>query len=123
MEPRFAPLRPEDLTGLVLAVAAACTLAGAKTFREIGDQAADLPQSVLRDLGGRRHPLRRKVIAPSEARIRTLLRLIGTEVLDEVLGGWLRDLADTGKPDGLLTAIAPPSSSPNSSTSTSAENR
>jgi hypothetical protein len=43
----------------VLAVAAACTLAGAKTFREIGDQAADLPQSVLRDLGGRLHPLRR----------------------------------------------------------------
>ena len=43
----------------MLAVAAACTLAGAKTFREIGDQAADLPQSVLRDLGGRLHPLRR----------------------------------------------------------------
>jgi hypothetical protein len=41
----------------VLAVAAACTLAGAKTFREIGDQAADLSQNVLRDLGGRRHPL------------------------------------------------------------------
>ena len=43
----------------MLAVAAACTLAGAKTFREIGDHAADLPQSVLRDLGGRLHPLRR----------------------------------------------------------------
>lgn len=41
----------------VLAVAAACTLAGAKTFREIGDQAADLPQNVLRDLGGKPHPL------------------------------------------------------------------
>jgi hypothetical protein len=37
----------------VLAVAAACTLAGAKTFREIGDQAADLPQKVLRDLVSR----------------------------------------------------------------------
>ena len=47
----------------VLAVAAACTLAGAKTFREIGDQAADLPRKVLRDLGGKPHPLRRKVIA------------------------------------------------------------
>jgi predicted transposase YbfD/YdcC len=61
---------------------------------------------VLRDLGGRRHPLRRKVIAPSETRIRTLLRLIDTQVLDDILGGWLRDLADAGKPDGLLTAIA-----------------
>jgi hypothetical protein len=55
----------------VLAVAAACTLAGAKTFREIGDQAADLPQNVLRDLGGKPHPLRRKVITPSETRNRT----------------------------------------------------
>ena len=90
----------------VLAVAAACTLAGAKTFREIGDQAADLPQNVLRDLGGRRHPLRRKVIAPSETRIRTLLHLIDTQILDDILGGWLRDLADAGKLDGLLTAIA-----------------
>lgn len=90
----------------VLAVAAACTLAGAKTFREIGDQAADLPQSVLRDLGGRLHPLRRKIIAPSETRIRTLLQLIDTEILDEIIGGWLRGLADAGKLDGLLTAIA-----------------
>ena len=90
----------------VLAVAAACTLAGARTFREIGDHAADLPQDVLRDLGGRPHPLRRKVIAPSETRIRTLLHLIDADVLDQVLGGWLRDLADAGRLDGLLTAIA-----------------
>jgi predicted transposase YbfD/YdcC len=90
----------------VLAVAAACTLAGAKTFREIGDQAADLPQSVLRDLGGRLHPLRRKIIAPSETRIRTLLHLVSTDILDEITGGWLRDLADAGRLDGLLTAIA-----------------
>ena len=90
----------------VLAVAAACTLAGAKTFRELGDHAADLPQDVLRDLGGKRHPLRRKVIAPSETRIRTLLHLIDTEIFDEIIGGWLRGLADAGKLDGLLTAIA-----------------
>jgi predicted transposase YbfD/YdcC len=90
----------------VLAVAAACTLAGARTFREIGDHAADLPQDVLRDLGGRRHPLRRKIAAPSETRIRTLLHLIDTGVLDGILGGWLRDLADAGRLDGLLTAIA-----------------
>ena len=57
-DPRKARGRRYDLV-LVLAVAAACTLAGAKTFREIGDQAADLPHSVLRDLGGRLHPLRR----------------------------------------------------------------
>ncbi len=90
----------------VLAVAAACTRAGAKTFREIGDHAADLPQNVLRDLSGKPHPLRRKIIAPSETRIRTLLHLISTEILDQVIGSWLRDLADAGKLDGLLTAIA-----------------
>ena len=90
----------------VLAVAAACTLAGAKTFREIGDHAADLPQNVLQDLSGKPHPLRRKIIAPSETRIRTLLHLISTEILDQVTGSWLRDLADAGKLDGLLTAIA-----------------
>ena len=90
----------------VLAVAAACTLAGARTFREIGDQAADLSQKVLRDLGGKPHPLRRKVIAPGETRIRTLLHLIDTEILDEIPGGWLRGLADAGRLDGLLTAIA-----------------
>ena len=90
----------------VLAVAAACTLAGARTFREVGDQAADLPQDVLRALGGRVHPLRRRVIAPSETRIRTLVHAVSAEVLDEVLGGWLRDLADAGRLDGLLTAIA-----------------
>ncbi|MGD0246707.1 MAG: transposase family protein [Streptosporangiaceae bacterium] len=90
----------------VLAVAAACTLAGAKTFREIGGQAADLPQDVLRDLSGRLCPLRRKITAPSETRIRTLLHLIDTEILDQILGGWLRGLADAGRLDGLLTAIA-----------------
>jgi predicted transposase YbfD/YdcC len=90
----------------VLAVAAACVLAGAKNFREIGDQAADLPQEVLRRLGGRPHPLRRRIIAPSEKRIRTLVHAIGAETLEEIIGGWLRALADAGRLDGLLTAIA-----------------
>jgi len=90
----------------VLAVAAACTLAGARTFREVGDQAADLPQEVLLALGGRVHPLWRRVTAPSETRIRTLVHAVSADVLDEVLGTWLRDLADAGRLDGLLTAIA-----------------
>jgi hypothetical protein len=104
-DPRRPRGRRYQLT-FALAVAAACTLAGAKTFREIGDHAADLPQDVLRDLGGRPHPLRRRITAPSETRIRTLLHLIDAAVLDEVLGGWLRDLAAAGTLDGLLTAIA-----------------
>ncbi len=90
----------------VLAVAVACALAGAKNFREIGDHAADLPQEVLARLGGRPHPLLRRIIAPSETRIRTLIHAIGAETLDEIIGGWLRELAGAGRLDGLLTAIA-----------------
>jgi predicted transposase YbfD/YdcC len=90
----------------VLAVAVACVLAGAKSFREIGDQAADLPQEVLGRLGGRPHPLLRRIIAPSEKRIRTLVHAIGADILDELTGGWLRALADAGRLDRLLTAIA-----------------
>jgi hypothetical protein len=90
----------------VLAVAACCALAGAKTYREIGDQAADLPQDVLARLGGRIHPLKRAIIAPSEKRIRTLIQAIDAERLDQIIGGWLRALAQAGKLEPLLTAIA-----------------
>jgi predicted transposase YbfD/YdcC len=90
----------------VLAVAAACTLAGAKTFREIGDTAADLSQDLLRQLGGKPHPLLRRITAPSETRIRTLLHALSPEILDQVTGQWLRDLAESGHLDGLVTAIA-----------------
>jgi predicted transposase YbfD/YdcC len=81
-------------------------LAGARNFREAGDHAADLPQDVLARLGGRPHPLRRRIIAPSETRIRTLIQAIGADFLDDLIGGWLRALAGAGRPDGLLTAIA-----------------
>ena len=90
----------------MLAVAVACVLAGAKNFREIGDQAGDLPQEVLARLGGRPHPLLRTIIAPSEKRIRTLLQEIDAAALDELTGGWLRGLADAGRLENLLRAIA-----------------
>jgi hypothetical protein len=50
----------------VLAVAVACAPAGARNFREAGDHAADLPQEVLARLGGKVHPLLRRIVAPSE---------------------------------------------------------
>ncbi len=81
-------------------------LAGAKNFREIGDQAADLPQDLLARLGGTPHPLRRQIIAPSEKRIRTLLQALDAAALDEIIGGWLRALAAAGRLETLLTAIA-----------------
>jgi hypothetical protein len=90
----------------VLAIAVVCVLAGARNFREAGDQAADLPQELLAVLGGKPHPLRRKIIAPSEKRIRTLLHDLDADALDGIIGGWLRALAGAGRLDGLLTAIA-----------------
>lgn len=103
--PAEAPGRRYPLV-FVLAVAVACVLAEAKSFREIGNQAADLPQEVLGRLGGRPHPLLRRIIAPSEKRIRTLVHAIGADLLDELIGGWLRALADAGRLDRPLTAIA-----------------
>ena len=84
----------------VLAVAVVCVLAGAKSFREVGDQAADLPQELLAALGGRPHPLRRRIIAPSEKRIRTLLQRWTRRRWIEVIGGWLRALAAAGRLEG-----------------------
>jgi len=66
----------------MLAVAVVCVLAGAKSFREIGGQAAGLPQDLLAALGGRPHPLRRKIIVPSGKRIRTLVQALDAARLD-----------------------------------------
>jgi len=90
----------------ILAVAVACVLAQAKSFREIGDHAADLPQEVLARLGGTPHPLRRRIVAPSEKRIRTLIQELDAENLDQLIGGWLRSLARAGRLEPLLTTIA-----------------
>jgi predicted transposase YbfD/YdcC len=90
----------------VLAVAVACVLAGAASFREIGDHAADLPQEVLARLGGRRHALRGRITAPSEKRIRTLIQGLDARELDKVTGAWLRALADARRLEHVLTAIA-----------------
>jgi hypothetical protein len=90
----------------LLAVAAACVLAGAQNFREIGDQAGGLPQEVLARLGGRPHPLLRTIIVPGGKRIRTVLREVSAARLDELTGGWLRGLAGAGRLENLLRAIA-----------------
>ena len=90
----------------LVAVAVVCALAGARSFRELGDQAADLPQEVLARLGGKPHPLRRKVLAPSETRLRTLIQNLDADALDELTGSWLRALAGAGQLEGMLRAVA-----------------
>jgi DDE_Tnp_1-associated len=73
----------------MLAVAVVCVLAGAKNFRAIGDQAADLPQDLLAALSGKPHPLWRTITVPSEKRIRTLLQALDAAALDVITGCWL----------------------------------
>jgi predicted transposase YbfD/YdcC len=90
----------------VLAVAVVAVLAGATNFREIGDQAADLSQRLLEHLGGRRHPLKGAIATPSEKRIRTLIQQIDATMLDRVVGGWLWDLAQAGRLEPLVRALA-----------------
>jgi predicted transposase YbfD/YdcC len=90
----------------VLAVAVACVLAGAGNFRELGDQAADLPQALLARLGGRQHPLTRRIAVPSEKRLRTMLQQIDADELDKLPGDWLRALAEAGRLEDLMTVIA-----------------
>jgi hypothetical protein len=65
-------------------------LAGARSFRETGDQAADLPQDMFAALGGVPCPLRRRIPVPGEKRIRTLLQDLDGDALDVIVGGWLR---------------------------------
>jgi hypothetical protein len=63
-------------------------------------------QEVLARLGGTPRPLLRTIVAPSEKRIRTLIQELDAENLDQIIGGWLRDLAGAGRLEHLLTAIA-----------------
>jgi DDE_Tnp_1-associated len=66
-----------------LVFALARVLAGARSFREIGDQAADLPQEVLARLGG---TPRRRINAPSEKRTRTLIQDLDLDL--DLDGNW-----------------------------------
>jgi predicted transposase YbfD/YdcC len=67
---------------VVLAIAIAATLAGARSFAAIAEWAADAPAEVLTRLGARRRP-------PSEATIRRLLTRLPADTLDTVIGTWM----------------------------------
>lgn len=73
----------------ILAVAVCACLAGARSFLAIGQWAAQLPQELLRRLGCRFHPVKRRYIPPSEPTIRRALQSIDPDLLDRLLGQWL----------------------------------
>jgi predicted transposase YbfD/YdcC len=73
---------------VVLAIALAATLAGARSFAAIAEWATDAPTEVLTRLGVRRRP-------PSEATIRRLLTRLPADTLDTVIGTWMWSRAST----------------------------
>jgi predicted transposase YbfD/YdcC len=64
-------------------------LAGAKNYREIAGQAADMPQPLLKKLGAKWNWFRLSCKHPSESTIRNVLTRIDAAELDLITGAWL----------------------------------
>ena len=99
---------PRDPRGIrhrlasILAVAILTVLGGAANFREIGDQAADLPQPVLAVIGARFNHRTRRYTPASGPTVRRLICAIDAEHADRLLCAWIS--AHTG--DAMLSALA-----------------
>jgi hypothetical protein len=85
----------------VLAASLVAVLAGAKNFQEITDHVADLPQSLLRKLGGVWCWFQRKFRTPSKDTIRRVLTNIDAAAFDLTVGSWLHQRVGRSS-DGLL---------------------
>jgi len=73
----------------VLAVCMVAMLAGAKNYREIAGHAADMPQSLLRNLGAEWSWFRLRYKNPSKSTIRNVLTRIDAAELDMITCAWL----------------------------------
>lgn len=93
--------------GLVFLLAASlvAVLAGATNFRQISDQIADFPQSLLAKLGAKWCYFRGVFGWPSERTIRRVLENIDADELDRTVGGWLHANARGDGQGGLVLAI------------------
>ena len=91
----------------LLAVAAAATLAGARSFVAIGEYAAELGQDALARLGARRHPVTGRYVAPHEATLRRAIHSVDADKLDAAVGAWLAGQAAAGRlsDEGLAVAV------------------
>jgi predicted transposase YbfD/YdcC len=74
----------------VLAASLVAVLAGATNFRQIRDQIADFPQSLLAKLGAKWCYFQGRFGWPSERTIRRVLENIDADEMDRVVGVWLR---------------------------------
>jgi len=86
----------------VLAVAVLTVLGGAANFREIGDQAADLPQPVLALTGARFDRRTGRYTPASGPTVRRLICAIDAEAADRLLCAWIAQHATSG----MLGALA-----------------
>lgn len=77
----------------ILSVAVFAVLAGARTYREIGDRVADLPQGLLAVAGARPCPALGVWQAPSGSTVRRVLTVVDADAADRVVGAWLGSLA------------------------------
>jgi predicted transposase YbfD/YdcC len=89
----------------ILACAVVAVLAGACNYRQLGSQAADLPQSLLAKLGAKWNWFRRRYDWPSEATLRRVLRSIDATQLDLLTGSWLFERAHRDPEDLLVIAL------------------
>jgi DDE_Tnp_1-associated len=85
----------------VLGCAVVATLTGATNYRQLASQVADLPQSLLAELGARWNWFRRRFDWPSERTLRRVLQRIDAAELDRLVGAWLYQQAWRDA-DGLL---------------------
>ncbi len=74
----------------IMMVAVVAVLGGAQSFREIGDDAADLPQELLARVGARWHPHRLRFLPPGTAAIRRVVTALDATALGRVICDWLR---------------------------------
>jgi len=92
--------------GLVFVLAASliAVLAGASNFRQVADHVADLPQSLLSQLGARWCYFRMIFAFPGERTIRRLLCDVDADALDRAAGTWMR--SNIGVDVGGVLAVA-----------------
>jgi predicted transposase YbfD/YdcC len=89
----------------LLAASLVAVLAGATNFRQISDQIADFPQSLLASLGAKWCYFRGVFGWPSERTIRRVLEDIDADELDRAVGAWLYKHARGDSEGGLVLAI------------------
>ena len=93
----------------IIAVATVAVLGGAKSFRAVGEVAADLPAQILERLRCRIRPdTDGERVAPTESTIRRNLGRLDGDALDRCVSRWLKDELTAGrlKTDGELAALS-----------------